>query len=66
MLSYSYFRTLGKRKDALRERLYRKYAKYLKLPDWGDDEIEELGYTLGTFIRAGQEKKRLTTKRLAW
>ena len=55
----------GKRRYIQRA-LYRKYAKLLKTPEWEDDEIEELGRTLGSKVRANQANKARIRQRVLW
>ena len=60
------FRTLALRREAAKEGIRKKYRKFLNLPDWEIEEIEDLGWTLKSVIKRGQALKHLTRQRLAW
>lgn len=60
------YATLADKKHALKKILRKRYKKYLTLPDWTEEDMQELGPTLQPKIRAGQSVKILTQQRLVW
>ena len=60
------FNTLPARKRYIKERLGTKHAKLLRMPDWTEEELAEIGPTLQRHIRAGIAAKFLILARLAW
>ena len=66
MLSDNYDETLADRKARLKERLRRKYRSILVVPDWNDDELEQVSEALQSHIRAGIAHRNLIRRRLAW
>ena len=60
------FDTMQERIRAAKIHIRRKYAKYLAVPDWSDDQLHALGQRLRQFIEAGIFKKQLTKERLRW
>ena len=43
-----------------------RYKEFLDMPDWTDDELEELGEDLRRRIKDALEVKRLTQLRILW
>ena len=66
LLGASYQNTLAERKSELKKRLRRKYKKVLQTPDWTDEELSKLGYTLQTYITHCLYLKEILKKRLKW
>ncbi len=60
------FPTLALRREAAKAGIRKKYARILNIPEWTEEEIEELGYTLKTRVRAGWKLKQLIRYRLAY
>ena len=60
------FKTVAAKRRYIHERLRKKYRNLLDMPDWSDEEQEELGWALQTFVRAGMEQKSVLRQRLAW
>lgn len=58
--------TVTARKRYVKLRLRRKYAKYLKIPNWTDEERAELGPGLLADLRSAEAIKHVTQQRLAW
>lgn len=58
--------TLGARKEWVKRWLRQRYAKYLRIPDWQEEEIKKKGPTLQRYIRDGLEIRNLTRKRIQW
>lgn len=54
------------RKYYVKERIKHKYGKYLDMPDWEDDEIDELDFRLQQSVRAAMEMKYLIAYRLEY
>jgi hypothetical protein len=58
--------TVAGRKQRIKEWLKRRYGAYLRMPDWSDTELCELGRTMQEFVVEGQIMKRLIQQRLRW
>lgn len=58
--------TVRERKQWIKEYLRKKYSRILRLPDWSEDEIDELGRGLKDHIIASSSLKKLTQGRLGW
>lgn len=58
--------TLEERKHFLKERLRRRYRRYLGIRNWSEEDLAEMGGTLRGFIRYGLRKKALVLGRLRW
>ena len=58
--------TLPKRKEFMKDWIRRRYAKYLAMPEWSENELKELGYNLESSVTSGQIIARLTRQRLKW
>jgi len=44
----------------------RRYSKLLEMPDWTEDELEDLGYALRTNIETSIDSKRIVQERLRY
>jgi len=49
-----------------KENIRRKYRKILAVPDWSEDELEEMSTKFAIQLAATQRLKRDVQKRLAW
>lgn len=58
--------TVRERKAWVKEFLKRKYRRILKLPDWTEEETEELGRGLKDHVIATSSLKKLTQGRIGW
>lgn len=58
--------TLPERKAKVKEHLKRKYGKYLRMPNWTEHEISEMGRGIFDLINESQILKELIKKRLGW
>ena len=54
------------RQKYIKEKLKKKYQKYIKSPDWEDYEISELGYRMKQLIEATMSIKYLVAYRLTY
>lgn len=60
------YATLAERRKAAHDGLRRKYATYLRTPDWDEDELAEMGESMRQFIRAGMGIRNWVRARLRW
>jgi hypothetical protein len=60
------FRTVAAKRRFIHAKLRKKYRRVLAMPDWSEDEREELGWTLRTSVDAGMAQKNVLEQRLAW
>jgi len=60
------FPTISAKRRYIQKRLEVKYKKLLEAPDWEDDEISELGYSLKIYIQNIQIAKDIMRERLLW
>jgi len=60
------FRTLKERRECVRRHIRRKYRNVLRIPEWTDDEIAQMGPLMQREIRAGLAQQALAKQRLAW
>ena len=58
--------SLMERKRWVKAWIRRRYAKYLKIPPWEDNEIGHLGPVLQGYVLAGIERQRVVLERLRW
>lgn len=65
LLSNKIHHSLSERIEFLLHRVAQRHAKTLKLPDWTDDELEEMGESLQSSIKTGMLEKLITRHRLA-
>ena len=54
------------RRRFLKDKLKKRYKKYIKLPDWEDSEIKPLGYALKMNVEAAMSIKYLVAYRLTY
>lgn len=66
LLGASYQETIAERKKYLKLRLKNKYRALLKIPQWSEEEINELGYTLRQDLLCSLKKKEMLILRLKW
>lgn len=60
------FRNINERKRWVKNWLRRRYAKYLKMPQWTEDELRELGYSLRQNVQDHIDAKQTLLMRLRW
>lgn len=60
--------TLAERKKRIKEKLKKKYGRYLRLPEWSDIQLDEFDdrSILRQHIAEGKILKEATEKRLNW
>lgn len=56
--------TLHERKIFVKKAIKRRYKKILALPDWTEEELEELSPKMVDHIKKGLELKKLTLQRI--
>ena len=66
LLSNIYLESLQAKKKYLKTKLRKRYKKVLEMPRWDQDEVEELGYNLRTFVQGSIDQKELVLERLRW
>lgn len=59
------FRSLIEKRDYIRDRIRRRYAKVLNGPVWTADETAELGDGLRSYVEGKQARRHLTVWRLS-
>jgi len=64
LLGNRYFETIGERASYLLAKYESRYAKYLRIPDWSEEEMESVGRSLKSKIRAGMAKKKLAETKI--
>lgn len=60
------FKTLVERRACAHATIRRKYAAYLRIPDWDEEELAEMGRIAQHDIRFGLAVRDRTRSRLAW
>lgn len=58
--------TVADRKRYIKKRLRRRYRDYLRMPEWKDSELQELGRGLHDMVLQSQVMQDLIKKRLGW
>jgi len=58
--------TLEQRKAFLKEKLRRRYRKFLAIPNWTDAELTEMRGGLRRYVVFGLKKKAVVIRRLRW
>lgn len=58
--------SLADRMDYVKRRLASRYRRLLASPDWGEDELTDLGYSLSTRVLASCNRKAMVADMLAW
>ncbi len=66
ILGNKYDQNLAMRKARAKERLKTKLRNDLGIPDWDEDEIQELGPTLRQVVLEGMVRKWVAQFRLRW
>ncbi len=66
LLRHTDIGSLEGRKAHVSQCLAKKYAKYLAMPEWTEEEISECGLALQAQIRAGLSIRDRTRTRLMW
>lgn len=66
LLGSDYDQTLAERKARLRQRLRRRYARLLNMPDWTDSELGHMGRYLQQYILAHSAQRDWVRERLAY
>ena len=56
--------TVPERRTFIRNYLWRKHAKLISTPGWHQDELNELGYTLRSYVKGMQAKKMQILQRI--
>ena len=52
--------------ERVKDRMARKWSKYLKMCEWDEDELDELGSNLRTAVESGLSKHEEYTQRLEY
>ena len=60
------FDTISEKRTFIKQQYRKKYRKLLESPNWTEDELNQLGLSLQTTIRASQAGKELMKARLRW
>lgn len=60
------FKTFYEKINYVHKMLEDKYYKFLEMPDWGEDELSELGYGLRGFVESGINNRKFIYERLKW
>lgn len=58
--------SLEARITGLKYMLRQRYQRWLRIPDWDEDDLRSMGKTLRSSIVTGLESKARVSKRLAW
>ena len=58
--------TFEDRKQFVARRLKSRYKKISSLPPWSDDEIEQMGRGLKSMVRAKEDLRQVTVRRIAF
>jgi hypothetical protein len=66
LLGASYFDTLAERKNHLKQKLKKRYARLLSMPEWTEDEIKQLRGRMRDHIRGEMARRALMRQRIAW
>jgi len=66
LLGVSVQNTLEERKAFLKERLRRRYTRFLSIPDWSEEELFEMSGRLRRYVVSGLKKKAVALARLRW
>ena len=60
------FKTVAAKRRFIQARLRKKYKKLLAMSDWKENEMEDVGWSIESFVRSGMAQKALLLQRLAW
>lgn len=66
VLGNKYFDTLEQRKQYLKRRMRQRYAKILRVPDWTDRELSQLGPRLQQAVIGAVVKRDVILRRLRY
>lgn len=66
VLGNKYFDTLEKRKKHLKTRMRQRYKKLLRMPDWSDRELSQLGPRMQEYVIAAVVKRDIILRRLRY
>ncbi len=66
LLSDSVQNTVQERKKYLKTKLKRRYQKILRIPEWREDELEEMGNNMRKYIEGALQQKMIIKQRLEW
>lgn len=58
--------TLQGRREIAKKHIRKKYAAFLRIPDWSEEELAEMGPSAREDIKAGIRMRDHIRKRLAW
>lgn len=58
--------TVRERKEYIKRWLEKRYASYLRIPGWEEDELNEMGHSLQTAVLQGLLIRNQTRQRLRW
>ncbi len=61
-----FFKSIGAKRRYVQARMKRRYARYLRMPDWSEADIGELGWELQQRVRRGLSIRDQTRRRVAW
>lgn len=66
LLGATVHESIEARRIYVHQKLYRKYKNVLSAPEWSEEEINSLGYTLRSSVRAQASLKQAVFMRLSW
>ena len=58
--------SIFERIEFIKDRISRKFARYLQQTEWDEEEIEELGPNLASKVREGTVKRRMAIARIEY
>ena len=58
--------TIKERREAIKEKIRKKYRKFLSMPQWDDEELEEVSPEMRKYIMASLAIANHTRARLRW
>jgi hypothetical protein len=60
------FKSVAHKRSYIFAALREKYQRLLDTPEWSENELDELGYALRTFVAAGLQRREWIAERLKW
>ena len=60
------FKSFEARKGYIQAKLRKRYAKILRMPEWDETELKEMGYAMRVQIRAYEDARRIMERRVSW
>lgn len=60
------FESIDEKTDYIHEKLAKRYAKYIEMPHWSDDEILQLKRNLRIGVQRAERIRQWILSRLAW